>query len=140
MERVIVGRYSRCMPAVPALCSGQHIAAISMHRRPKHRCARAPATDPGRSPRRLRGRIREFEPPTSSAQPRRNARAGADEGQPQDHFRHHGPTQDTGLLDWLVPAFEKETGYSVKTVAVWLGRGDSNGDAVATGRPPRALT
>ena len=30
-------------------------------------------------------------------------------------------TQDTGLLDWLVPAFEKETGYSVKTVAVGSG-------------------
>ncbi len=30
-------------------------------------------------------------------------------------------TQDSGLLDVLVPAFEKETGYSVKTVAVGSG-------------------
>ena len=30
-------------------------------------------------------------------------------------------TQDTGLLDALVPAFEKETGYTVKTVAVGSG-------------------
>jgi tungstate transport system substrate-binding protein len=30
-------------------------------------------------------------------------------------------TQDTGLLDVLVPAFEKASGYSVKTVAVGTG-------------------
>ncbi len=30
-------------------------------------------------------------------------------------------TQDTGLLDVLVPAFEKSSGYSVKTVAVGTG-------------------
>ncbi len=31
-------------------------------------------------------------------------------------------TQDSGLLDVLVPAFEKETGYSVKTIAVGSGQ------------------
>ncbi len=30
-------------------------------------------------------------------------------------------TQDTGLLDYLLPMFEKETGYRVKTVAVGTG-------------------
>src|SRR3984893_3542080 len=30
-------------------------------------------------------------------------------------------TQDTGLLDVLVPAFEKSTGFSVKTIAVGTG-------------------
>ncbi len=30
-------------------------------------------------------------------------------------------TQDTGLLDVLVPAFEKSTGYSVKTIAAGTG-------------------
>lgn len=30
--------------------------------------------------------------------------------------------QDTGLLDVLVPAFEKETGYKVKTIAVGTGQ------------------
>ena len=31
-------------------------------------------------------------------------------------------TQDSGLLDVLVPAFEKATGYNVKTVAVGSGQ------------------
>ncbi len=31
-------------------------------------------------------------------------------------------TQDTGLLDVLIPMFEKETGYTVKTVAVGSGQ------------------
>ncbi len=31
-------------------------------------------------------------------------------------------TQDSGLLDLLVPAFEKESGYSVKTIAVGSGQ------------------
>ena len=31
-------------------------------------------------------------------------------------------TQDTGLLDALIPAFEKKTGYRVKTVAVGTGQ------------------
>ena len=31
-------------------------------------------------------------------------------------------TQDSGLLDLLVPVFEKETGYSVKTVSVGTGQ------------------
>src|SRR5437879_11824549 len=31
-------------------------------------------------------------------------------------------TQDTGLLDVLVPMFEKQTGYSVKTIAVGTGQ------------------
>src|SRR5262245_5697586 len=31
-------------------------------------------------------------------------------------------TQDSGLLDVLVPLFEKQTGYSVKTVAVGTGQ------------------
>lgn len=37
-------------------------------------------------------------------------------------------TQDAGLLDVLVPAFEKRTGYSVKTIAV------GSGQAIALGR------
>ncbi len=31
-------------------------------------------------------------------------------------------TQDSGLLDRLVPLFEKQTGYTVKTVAVGTGQ------------------
>src|SRR5262245_16254204 len=31
-------------------------------------------------------------------------------------------TQDSGLLDVLVPLFERQTGYSVKTVAVGTGQ------------------
>lgn len=41
-------------------------------------------------------------------------------------------TQDTGLLDALVPAFEKETGYTVKTIAVGSGQAiamGTSGDA-----------
>jgi tungstate transport system substrate-binding protein len=41
-------------------------------------------------------------------------------------------TQDTGLLDELVPAFEKETGYTVKTIAVGSGQAiamGTSGDA-----------
>lgn len=41
-------------------------------------------------------------------------------------------TQDSGLLDVLVPAFEKETGFTVKTVAVGSGAAialGSSGDA-----------
>jgi tungstate transport system substrate-binding protein len=41
-------------------------------------------------------------------------------------------TQDSGLLDVLVPAFEKETGYTVKTVAIGSGQAieqASRGDA-----------
>jgi len=41
-------------------------------------------------------------------------------------------TQDSGLLDVLVPMFEKESGYTVKTVAVGSGQAikmGSNGDA-----------
>ena len=41
-------------------------------------------------------------------------------------------TQDSGLLDVLVPMFEKESGYTVKTIAVGSGQAiqqASNGDA-----------
>ena len=31
-------------------------------------------------------------------------------------------TQDTGLLDVLIPMFEKKTGYLVKTIAVGSGQ------------------
>ncbi|MEI6153805.1 MAG: substrate-binding domain-containing protein, partial [Deltaproteobacteria bacterium] len=31
-------------------------------------------------------------------------------------------TQDTGLLDVLIPIFEKKTGYFVKTIAVGSGQ------------------
>src|SRR5881396_437675 len=31
-------------------------------------------------------------------------------------------TQDSGLLDVLVPLFEKQTGYSVKTISVGTGQ------------------
>jgi tungstate transport system substrate-binding protein len=37
-------------------------------------------------------------------------------------------TQDTGLLDVLVPAFEKASGYSVKTIAVGTGAALAMGD------------
>ncbi|HEX4846354.1 MAG TPA: substrate-binding domain-containing protein [Geothrix sp.] len=37
-------------------------------------------------------------------------------------------TQDSGLLDELIPRFEKQTGYSVKTIAV------GSGQAIAMGR------
>jgi tungstate transport system substrate-binding protein len=44
-------------------------------------------------------------------------------------------TQDTGLLDVLVPLFEKQTGYSVKTVSVGTGQAlalAAKGDADVT--------
>jgi tungstate transport system substrate-binding protein len=41
-------------------------------------------------------------------------------------------TQDSGLLDGLLPAFEKETGYFVKTIAV------GSGQALAMGRKGEA--
>src|ERR1700680_3231344 len=37
-------------------------------------------------------------------------------------------TQDTGLLDVLVPAVEKGSGYSVKTIAVGTGAALAMGD------------
>lgn len=37
-------------------------------------------------------------------------------------------TQDSGLLDLLVPMFEKESGYSVRTVAVGTGQALALGD------------
>lgn len=37
-------------------------------------------------------------------------------------------TQDSGLLDVLIPAFEKKTGYKVKTVAVGTGAALANAD------------
>jgi tungstate transport system substrate-binding protein len=37
-------------------------------------------------------------------------------------------TQDTGLLDVLVPAFEKASGYNVKTIAVGTGAALAMGD------------
>ena len=41
-------------------------------------------------------------------------------------------TQDTGLLDVLVPVFEKKTGYFVKTIAV------GSGQAMTMGQKGRA--
>ena len=40
-------------------------------------------------------------------------------------------TQDSGLLDVLIPIFEKQTGYFVKTIAV------GSGQAMAMGRRAR---
>ncbi|AVX20082.1 tungstate transport system substrate-binding protein [Carboxydocella sporoproducens DSM 16521] len=37
-------------------------------------------------------------------------------------------TQDSGLLDVLIPAFEKETGYNVKTIAVGTGQALAMGE------------
>lgn len=37
-------------------------------------------------------------------------------------------TQDSGLLDVLVPMFEKQTGYTVKTIAVGTGQALTMGD------------
>jgi tungstate transport system substrate-binding protein len=37
-------------------------------------------------------------------------------------------TQDSGLLDVLVPLFEKQTGYTVKTIAVGTGQALAMGD------------
>src|SRR5262245_26509296 len=44
-------------------------------------------------------------------------------------------TQDSGLLDVLVPLFEKQTGYSVKTISVGTGQAlilAAKGDADVT--------
>ena len=52
-------------------------------------------------------------------------------------------TRDSGLLDVLVPAFERETGYPVKTIAVGSGEAIEMGSAARpmscsrTPRPPR---
>ena len=37
-------------------------------------------------------------------------------------------TQDSGLLDVLMPAFEKESGYQVKTIAVGSGQAMKMGE------------
>ncbi|MBJ6723427.1 substrate-binding domain-containing protein [Geomesophilobacter sediminis] len=37
-------------------------------------------------------------------------------------------TQDSGLLDYLIPVFEKETGYFVKTIAVGSGQAIAMGE------------
>ena len=37
-------------------------------------------------------------------------------------------TQDSGLLDVLIPIFEKESGYTVKTIAVGSGQAMAMGD------------
>lgn len=37
-------------------------------------------------------------------------------------------TQDSGLLDVLIPAFEKKTGYKIKTIAVGSGQAIAMGD------------
>lgn len=42
-------------------------------------------------------------------------------------------TQDSGLLDLLVPVFEKDSGYSVKTIAV------GSGQAMAMGKKGRPM-
>ena len=36
-------------------------------------------------------------------------------------------TQDSGLLDVLVPMFEEQTGYSAQTDRGWVWRGDQDG-------------
>ena len=38
-------------------------------------------------------------------------------------------TQDSGLLDVLVPMFEKQSGYKVKTISVGTGHAWSSGRA-----------
>ncbi len=53
-------------------------------------------------------------------------------------------TQDSGLLDVLVPAFERETGYRVKTVAVGTGNAlrlgsEGNADVVLVHAPDLEL-
>ncbi len=53
-------------------------------------------------------------------------------------------TQDTGLLDLLVPAFEKKTGYTVRTIPVGTGQGLTMGvrgeaDVVLTHSPELEL-
>ena len=54
-------------------------------------------------------------------------------------------TQDSGLLDVLIPAFEKQTGYTVKTVAVGTGQAlkmgqDGNADVLLVHAPASEKT
>jgi len=54
-------------------------------------------------------------------------------------------TQDSGLLDVLVPAFEKQSGYTVKTVAVGTGQAlqmgqDGNADVLLVHAPASEKT
>ena len=53
-------------------------------------------------------------------------------------------TQDSGLLDVLIPLFEKQTGYSVKTISVGTGQAlalAAKGDAdVARVQPHRQIS
>ena len=50
-------------------------------------------------------------------------------------------TQDSGLLDVLIPLFEQQTGYIVKTIAVgtgqWLALGDRGDDDVVLVHAPQ---
>ena len=53
-------------------------------------------------------------------------------------------TQDSGLLDVLVPLFEKNTGYSVKTISVGTGQARASSvtseTAATYSRAPRSGT
>ena len=48
-------------------------------------------------------------------------------------------TQDSGLLDVLIPAFEQETGYTVKLVAGGSGQAIENGTRVLSQRAQAGL-
>jgi len=54
-------------------------------------------------------------------------------------------TQDSGLLDVLIPAFEKQSGYVVKTVAVGTGQAltmgeEGNADVLLVHAPASEVT
>ena len=53
---------------------------------------------------------------------------GANAGPKDIIFATTTSTQDTGLLDELMPLFEKKTGYRVKTIAVGSGQAMAMGE------------
>ncbi|MFN8499428.1 MAG: substrate-binding domain-containing protein [Anaerolineae bacterium] len=66
--------------------------------------------------------------PTTAATAGAAAQSGARPATPELILATTTSTQDSGLLDVLIPLFQKQTGYNVKTVAVGSGQAMTMGE------------
>lgn len=76
--------------------------------------------------------INESKPATEDAEQQTQANENTDNAKKDFVLATTTSTQDSGLLDVLVPMFEKESGYMVKTIAVGTGKAlemGENGEA-----------
>ena len=92
------------------------LLALGVHPSRGSRCHRALPAAAGAAPLCPPG-VRDGHPATSRCRRRR----------PGALLASTTTTQDSGLLDVLIPAFEKETGYSVKLIAGGSGQAIANG-------------